>query len=93
MERIGIARRPHGLYSLARPLLFALDAERAHRLTLAGLELSSRLGVSKFIAGRAVKAPLQVMGLQFSNAVGLAAGLDKNGEHVDALSGLGFGFI
>lgn len=93
MERVGIARRPHGLYSLARPLLFALDAERAHRLTLAGLELSSRLGVSKLIAGRAVKAPLQVMGLQFSNAVGLAAGLDKNGEHVDALSGLGFGFI
>jgi dihydroorotate dehydrogenase len=81
------------LYSLARPLLFALDAERAHRLTLAGLELSNKLGLTTFIAGRAVNAPLQVMGLQFPNAVGLAAGLDKNAEHVDALSALGFGFI
>jgi dihydroorotate dehydrogenase len=81
------------LYSLARPLLFALDAERAHRLTLAGLDFSNRLGITKFIAGRAVHAPLQVMGLRFPNAVGLAAGLDKNGEHVDALAELGFGFI
>lgn len=81
------------LYSLARPLLFALDAERAHRLTLAGLDVSSRLGIAKFISGRAVQAPLQVMGLRFSNAVGLAAGLDKNGEHVAALAELGFGFI
>lgn len=81
------------LYSLARPLLFALDGERAHSLTLAGLDLSSKLGVSRFIAGRAVQAPHQVMGLQFPNAVGLAAGLDKNGDHVDSLSKLGFGFI
>ena len=81
------------LYSLARPLLFALDAERAHRLTLAGLDLSGKLGFTRFIAGRAVNAPLQVMGLQFPNAVGLAAGLDKNAEHVDALAELGFGFI
>ena len=81
------------LYSLARPLLFALDAERAHRLTLAGLDFSTRLGIAKYLAGRAVKAPLQVMGLDFSNPVGLAAGLDKNAEHVDSLSELGFGFI
>ncbi len=81
------------LYSLARPLLFALDAERAHRLTLAGLDLSNKLGVARYINGRAVKAPQRVMGLTFPNAVGLAAGLDKNGEHIDALSELGFGFI
>ncbi len=81
------------LYSLARPFLFALDAERAHRLTLAGLDLSTMLGVARFIFGRPVNAPLRVMGLQFPNAVGLAAGLDKNGEHIDALSTLGFGFI
>jgi len=88
-----MAQRADVLYSLARPLLFALDAERAHHLTLAGLDFTTRLGIAKCIAGRAVKAPLQVMGLQFSNAVGLAAGLDKNGEHIDSLAALGFGFV
>ncbi len=81
------------LYSLARPLLFAIDAERAHYLTLAGLELSAKLGIAQYLAGRAVIAPLKVMGLEFPNAVGLAAGLDKNAEHIDALAALGFGFI
>lgn len=81
------------LYSLARPLLFALDAEHAHRLTLAGLDLSKKLGIARYIGGDRVMAPRQVMGLQFPNSVGLAAGLDKNAEHVDALSDLGFGFI
>jgi len=81
------------LYSIARPFLFALDAERAHWLTLAGLDLSKKLGISRFIGGDAVTAPQQLMGLQFPNSVGLAAGLDKNAEHIDALSDLGFGHI
>jgi dihydroorotate dehydrogenase len=73
------------LYALARPLLFALDPEFAHRLTLglAGLRPPARLG----------GAPVRAMGLDFPNAVGLAAGLDKNAEHVDALARLGFGFL
>lgn len=81
------------LYSLARPLLFALDAERAHRWTLAGLDFAKSIRVTRLFCGRAVHAPLKVMGLQFPNAVGLAAGLDKNAEHIDALSQLGFGHI
>jgi dihydroorotate dehydrogenase len=80
-------------YDLARPLLFALDAERAHDLTFAGLEAASRCGLSRLLASAAPEAPLEVMGLRFRNPVGLAAGLDKNGAHVDALAALGFGFI
>ncbi|HWQ40192.1 MAG TPA: quinone-dependent dihydroorotate dehydrogenase [Burkholderiales bacterium] len=81
------------LYRLARPLLFALDAERAHRLVLQGLEAAHAARVASLLAGRVVSSPRSVMGLQFPNPVGLAAGLDKNAEHVDALSALGFGFI
>jgi dihydroorotate dehydrogenase len=75
------------LYSLARPLLFALDPETAHRLTL---QLAQAL---KFAFPRVPAHPVRVMNLDFPNPVGLAAGLDKNGEHVDALSALGFGFL
>jgi len=81
------------MYGLARPLLFALDAERAHDLALKGLEAAYRTGISPLLG--AVPEPLQLecMGLQFGNPVGLAAGLDKNGAHIDALAALGFGFI
>jgi dihydroorotate dehydrogenase len=74
-----------GLYRLARPLLFALDPETAHRLTLS---LAHLLPYPQVPA-----RPVRVMGLDFPNPVGLAAGLDKNAEHVDALAGMGFGFI
>ncbi|MDA1118637.1 MAG: quinone-dependent dihydroorotate dehydrogenase [Proteobacteria bacterium] len=79
------------LYALARPLLFLLDPERAHELTLGLADAPLRLGLLR--VPRAPGAPVQAMGLQFPNAVGLAAGLDKNAAHVDALSRLGFGFI
>jgi len=79
------------LYALARPLLFALDPERAHALTLGLADAPLRFGLLR--VARAPGAPLRAMGLDFPNAVGLAAGLDKNAEHVDALSRLGFGFI
>jgi len=81
------------LYELVRPLLFRLDAERAHRQTMHALDLAHRIGLTRLIVRRTRPSPRTVMGLEFPNPVGLAAGLDKNGEHVDALSELGFGFI
>ena len=81
------------LYSLARPLLFQLDPERAHRSTMYALDLAHRVGLTGLIAGRSPASPRRLMGLEFPNPVGLAAGLDKNGEHIDALSELGFGFL
>ena len=81
------------LYSLVRPLLFLLDAERAHHITLSALDFADRLGIARLITGRMINAPRQIMGLDFPNPVGLAAGLDKNAEHIDALSQLGFGFL
>jgi dihydroorotate dehydrogenase len=78
-------------YPLIRPLLFALDAERAHELTLRLLALGDYLGLAR---SAPVKGePVEVMGLQFPNRVGLAAGLDKNGTAVDGLERVGFGFL
>lgn len=81
------------LYSLLRPLLFRLDAETSHHLTLASLHLGHALGLGGFFTKRVKGKPCRVMGLDFPNPVGLAAGLDKNGEYIDALAALGFGFI
>ncbi|MCD6704870.1 MAG: quinone-dependent dihydroorotate dehydrogenase [Thiobacillus sp.] len=80
------------LYPLIRPALFSLDPEDAHKLTLAGLDLAHRLGLLGLLP-HATGKPVHVMGLDFPNAVGLAAGLDKDGAHIDALAALGFGFI
>jgi dihydroorotate dehydrogenase len=80
-------------YALLRPLLFAFDPERAHALTLDALERTRALGRSGLIARRASGKPVTAMGLTFPNAVGLAAGMDKNGAYIDALAALGFGFI
>lgn len=80
-------------YLLARPLLFALDAERAHRLTLRSLDLLQSAGALALAAGPVVRDPVELMGLKFGNRVGLAAGLDKNARHIDALGLLGFGFV
>lgn len=80
------------LYPLARTALFALDPEVAHDLALHALKNMHRLHLSGFI-GSPLSAPCEVMGLRFDNPVGLAAGLDKNGEYIDALAALGFGFI
>ncbi len=78
-------------YTLIRPLLFALDAECAHELTLKALSATSSLGMGNAPANTA--NTVSVMGLKFPNRVGLAAGLDKNGIAIDGLAGLGFGFI
>ena len=79
------------LYSLLRPLLFKLEPETAHRVTFDAIEKARRFGL---LTGHSmVCQPRSVMGLSFPNPVGLAAGLDKNGEHIEALAALGFGFI
>lgn len=81
------------IYPLIRRFFFALDAEKAHRMGLKSLKLVHSLKLSRFIFGQPVFAPRKVMGLNFPNAVGLAAGLDKNGDYINALSAIGFGFI
>jgi len=81
------------LYALARPFLFCLDAERAHDLGLASIEAAYRTGLNPLLAVKPAALPVNVFGIGFPNPVGLAAGLDKNGAHVDALASLGFGFI
>jgi dihydroorotate dehydrogenase len=81
-----------GLYRLARGALFALDAEHAHELTLAAFKRFPLLTTAPF-AATAVDDPVELMGLRFANRVGLAAGLDKNGDCLAAWSRLGFGFV
>ena len=81
------------MYTLLRPLLFALDAESAHHLTLESLQLAARTGLAGACAPSITAAPRTVMGITFPNPVGLAAGLDKNGDYIDALAALGFGFL
>lgn len=81
------------MYSLARPFLFGLDAEHAHGLGLKAMELAYRTGTNPLLARKIEPLPTKAFGLTFPNPVGLAAGLDKNGAHVDALLALGFGFI
>lgn len=76
------------MYSLLRPLLFKLDPELAHDVTLATLDYMPR-----FCFKQPEGKSLTVMGLQFAHPIGLAAGLDKNGDHLDALAKLGFAFI
>ncbi len=80
-------------YSLAKPLLFKLDPETAHNLTMAGLRHARQLGLLKPFLPKVPDLPKRLMGLDFPNPVGLAAGLDKNGEAIDALADFGFGFI
>ena len=81
------------MYGLARPFLFGLDAERAHGIGLASLEAAYRTGTASLLARRPRPLPTRVFGMTFRNPVGLAAGLDKNGAHIDALLALGFGFV
>lgn len=81
------------MYSLAKKLLFTLSGEAAHQLALEGLDAAARLHLIKPFVEPMLQAPVEVMGLTFPNAVGLAAGLDKNADHLNSLGALGFGFI
>ena len=81
------------LYSLIRRFFFSLDPELAHGLGMNGVDFLNRAGIACLLAKPVAPNPVKLMGLTFPNPVGLAAGLDKNGEHIDALASLGFGFI
>jgi len=81
------------MYDFLRPLLFKLDPEVAHSLTLYGLGVAERSGFAHWLAKRPADLPTTAFGITFPNPVGLAAGLDKNADHLDALATLGFGFI
>ena len=81
------------LYPLLRPLLFSLNPETAHEVTLKLLNAAYSTGLSKLIYPKIAAKPVTVMGLNFNNPVGLAAGLDKNGDSINALAALGFGFV
>jgi dihydroorotate dehydrogenase len=83
----------HNLYPLARPFLFALDPETAHNVTFASLDRAAALGLAQLASPRLPVAPVTVMGVQFPNRVGLAAGLDKDAAHLRGLATLGFGFL
>ena len=81
------------LYPLIRPVLFSMAPETAHTVTLKLIKLAHQTGLSALSKARSTDKPISVMGLNFSNPVGLAAGMDKNGDYIDAMADLGFGFI
>ncbi len=82
------------MYSLLRKLLFLLPPEVAHHFTLSSLSTLNKLGLLKLIKPVSkANQEVEVMGIIFPNRIGLAAGLDKDGEHIQALSNLGFGFV
>lgn len=81
------------MYPLIRKALFKLNPETAHHLTLDWLGAAERLKLLGLFKPKAAYHPTEVMGLRFNNALGLAAGLDKNGDYFNALGALGFGFV
>lgn len=81
------------LYSAVRRFLFTLDPETSHRVALAALEGFKTIGLTRLVAPPPLVAPRRVMGIDFPNPVGIAAGFDKNAEHIDLLAALGFGFV
>ena len=86
------------MYRLVKKILWSLDPEKSHRATIRLLSLAQNravncCGLLNRIGGRPPLLPTQVMGLTFPSPLGLAAGFDKNGEAVDALQAMGFGFI
>ena len=80
-------------YRPLRDALFLLDPETSHHLSLQAMKWVERLHLSGLYRDKIVDKPVRVMGLDFANPIGLAAGLDKNGDYIDALGDLGFGFI
>lgn len=81
------------IYPFLRPVFFKIDPERVHTLTFQLLKWLTKFGLAKLVFSTPKTQPIKVMGLTFNNAVGLAAGLDKNGDYIDALATIGFGFI
>jgi len=81
------------MYHWLRQGLFALSPELAHEVAMNSLKFSGRFGLPRLVAGRPPQLETELLGLSFPNPVGVAAGLDKNGDYIDALGQLGFGFI
>jgi dihydroorotate dehydrogenase len=81
------------LYELARPFIFRFSPETAHDLAFGNLARARKLGLTRVLRPAVADDPVDLMGLRFPNPVGLAAGLDKNGEFIDAVGDFGFGFI
>lgn len=80
------------MYAAIRPFLFSLDPENAHHFTISSMKMASSMGMTA-LAPSVSPSPREVMGLTFLNPVGLAAGLDKNGDCIDGMASLGFGFL
>ena len=81
------------LYQLFRPFLFALDPEAAHHAAFASLDAAAKAGITKLVLPAVAPSPVTAMGLDFPNRIGIAAGLDKNAEHIDGLAAFGVGHI
>ncbi|RDH81679.1 MAG: quinone-dependent dihydroorotate dehydrogenase [endosymbiont of Galathealinum brachiosum] len=80
-------------YGLVKKILFMFNPETAHEISLRGLNLLHKFKLIKLFFGKNKIKPVNVMGINFPNKVGLAAGLDKDGEYFHALSSCGFGFV
>jgi len=80
-------------YSLLRSLLFKLSPETSHDISLEWMSAAERLGLLSPFIRQPDDLPREVMGIHFPNPVGLSAGLDKNGDHIDAMAACGFGFL
>ena len=81
------------MYTLLQKILFLLPPEKAHHLSLGSLSILNKVGLLKLVKPKNKIEPVEVMGINFPNRIGLAAGLDKNGDYIQALSNLGFGFV
>ena len=81
------------MYKLFRKVLFLLPAEASHDLALLSLSIANKIGLLSLVGPKVESKAVTVMGIEFPNKVGLAAGLDKNGECIDAFAAMGFGFI
>ncbi len=81
------------MYGWLRTGLFLLPPEAAHDLALKALAAGRPVGLPRLLGGCPRLSPVSLLGLDFGNPIGLAAGLDKNGDYIDTLSQLGFGFI
>lgn len=80
-------------YKIARSLLFKLDAEKAHDVSINGLRALQSLGLTPFLEPNLKNNPINIMGLNFPNRIGLAAGLDKSGQCINGFGSMGFGFV
>ena len=83
----------NSIYKLAKSVLFRFTPEQAHHIILSNLDWATQLGAQKLVTRSFPENPIEIMGLRFPNCVGLAAGMDKDGEHVTAFGALGFGSV